>query len=343
MSKPSVQRLGRPGAARSLALGAGLVALLVVVLASLAIGSRPVPPDVVLAALLGHDVPVGDQRAVVELRVPRTVIGLVVGIGLGVSGALIQAVTRNPLADPGILGVTAGSSFFVALGVVVLGLSSPDQYVWLALAGALVATVAVALVGGSGRASVDPVRLTLAGVALTAVLAGIVSGLRIADPRTFNALLVWETGSLVDRGWQMAGPVLPFVAVGLVIALLLGGSLNALALGDDVATALGSTVWVTRIAAILAVTLLAGGATAIVGPISFIGLMVPHVARWIACPDQRWIIALTVLLAPVLLLTADILARVVLWPGEMPVGIVTAFVGAPVLIWLVRRQKAFAL
>ncbi|MFE7508650.1 iron chelate uptake ABC transporter family permease subunit [Promicromonospora sp. NPDC057488] len=332
-----------PVATRYLALGAGTVALLVVIVASLAIGSRPVPPDVVVAALLGQDVPAGDWRAVVELRVPRTVIGCAVGIALGVAGALIQAVTRNPLADPGILGVTAGSSFFVALGVVLLGLSSPEQYIWLALAGALVATVAVALVGGSGGARVDPVRLTLAGVALTAVLAGVVSGLRISAPRTFNALLTWETGSLVDRGWQVAGPVLPFIAIGLVTALLLGGSLNALALGDDVATALGSTVWVTRVGAVLAVTLLAGGATAIVGPISFIGLMVPHVARWIAGPDQRWIIGLTLILAPALLLTADVLARVVLWPGEMPVGIVTAFVGAPVLIALVRRQKAFAL
>ncbi|MEU4363471.1 iron chelate uptake ABC transporter family permease subunit [Promicromonospora sp. NPDC023987] len=340
MSKPLVQRRV---ATRYLALGAGLVALLAVLLASLAIGSRPVPPEVVVQALLGHDVSAGDRRAVVELRVPRTVIGCAVGIALGVAGALIQAVTRNPLADPGILGVTAGSSFFVAIGVVGFGLSSPDQYVWFALAGALVATVAVALVGGSRGGSVDPVRLTLAGVALTAVLAGIVSGLRIADPRTFNALLAWETGSLVDRGWQVAGPVLPFMAVGLGTALLLGGSLNALALGDDVATTLGSTVWATRAAAVLAVTLLAGGATAIVGPVSFIGLMVPHVARWIGGPDQRWIIGLTVLLAPVLLLTADVLARVVLWPGEMPVGIVTAFVGAPVLVALVRRRKAFAL
>ena len=340
MSTPLVQRRV---ATRYLALGGGLVALLAVLLASLAIGSRPVPPEVVVQALLGHDVAAGDRRAVVELRVPRTVIGCAVGIALGVAGALIQAVTRNPLADPGILGVTAGSSFFVAIGVVGFGLSSPDQYVWFALAGALVATVAVALVGGSRGGSVDPVRLTLAGVALTAVLAGIVSGLRIADPRTFNALLAWETGSLVDRGWQVAGPVLPFMAVGLGTALLLGGSLNALALGDDVATTLGSTVWVTRAAAVLAVTLMAGGATAIVGPVSFIGLMVPHVARWIGGPDQRWIIGLTVLLAPVLLLTADVLARVVLWPGEMPVGIVTAFVGAPVLIALVRRRKAFAL
>ena len=340
MSKPPVQRRVTT---RYLALGAGLVALLAVLLASLAIGSRPVPPEVVVQALLGHDVSAGDRRAVVELRVPRTVIGCAVGIALGVAGALIQAVTRNPLADPGILGVTAGSSFFVAIGVVGFGLSSPGQYVWFALAGALVATVAVALVGGSRGGSVDPVRLTLAGVALTAVLAGIISGLRIADPRTFNALLAWEAGSLVDRGWQVAGPVLPFMAVGLGTALLLGGSLNALALGDDVATTLGSTVWVTRAAAVLAVTLLAGGATAIVGPVSFLGLMVPHVARWISGPDQRWIIGLTVLLAPVLLLTADVLARVVLWPGEMPVGIVTAFVGAPVLVALVRRRKAFAL
>lgn len=338
---PTTRRHLAPG--RVIALVVGLALLALVVAASLAIGSRQVPPQTVVDALLGRPVPPADWRAVVELRVPRTVVGCLVGAALGVAGALIQAVTRNPLADPGVLGVTAGASFFVAMAVAVFGVSSSGGYVWFALVGALAATIAVALVGASRRSNIDPVRLTLAGVALGAVLSGIVSGLRIASPRTFNAIQVWEAGSLVERGWSIALPVLPFLLVGFASALLLGGSLNALALGDDVASTLGTSVWRTRAVAVIAVALLTGGATAIAGPITFIGLMVPHLARRFAGPDQRWILVLTVVWAPVILVGADILARIVIWPGEMPVGIVTAFVGAPVLIALVRRRKALAL
>lgn len=332
-----------PTPRRLVALAAGLAILAVVVVASLAIGSRQVPPSVVLDALLGREAPAADWRAVIELRVPRTAVGALVGASLGVAGALIQAVTRNPLADPGILGVTAGASFFVAMAVVLLGVTSPAGYVWFALVGALAATITVSLVGGSRKSNIDPVRLTLAGVALSAVLSGIVSGLRIASPRTFNAIQVWEAGSLVERGWSIVLPVLPFLVAGFAAALLLGGSLNALALGEEVATTLGTSVWRTRIIAVLAVALLAGGATAIAGPIAFIGLMVPHLARRFAGPDQRWIILLTIVWAPVILISADIASRVVIWPGEMPVGIVTAFIGAPVLIAIVRRRKVLAL
>ncbi|MDT0268518.1 iron chelate uptake ABC transporter family permease subunit [Streptomyces sp. DSM 44915] len=339
-----MKRPGRgPAASRAVALSCGIAALLVVIVLSLGIGSRPVPPDVVLDALLGHPVPEADRRAVVTLRLPRTVLALAVGIALGVAGALVQALTRNPLADPGILGVTAGASFAVALAVAVLGIGSSAGYLAFAFAGALAATVVVALVGGARRASIDPVRLTLAGVAVTAILAGVVSGLRVAEPRTFNALQAWEAGSFVGRGWATAAPVWPFLAAGLLLAVLLAGPLNVVGLGEETAAALGASPWRTRLGTVLAVTLLAGGATAIAGPISFIGLMVPHVARWISGPDQRWITALTVVLAPVLLISADILARVVVWPGEMPVGIVTAFLGAPVLIALARRGRAIAL
>ncbi|GAA3656205.1 FecCD family ABC transporter permease [Microbacterium marinilacus] len=327
---------------RLLALGGGIAALAAVVVLSLAIGSRPVPPDVVLAALTGGDVAPADLHAIVELRVPRTVVGVVTGAALGVAGALIQSITRNPLADPGILGVTAGSSFSVALAVALLGASAPTQYAWFAFGGALVATVAVALIGG-GAARIDPVKLTLAGVAFSAVLTGIVGGLRLSAPRTFNALQVWEAGTLLERGWDVLVPLLPFLAVGLAFALLVGGPLNALALGEDVARSLGAKVGLTRAGAVLAIALLAGGATAVAGPISFLGLMVPHLARALAGPDQRWITGLTLLYAPVILLASDIIARVVLWPGEVPVGIVTAFVGAPVLIALVRRRRVIAL
>ena len=328
---------------RLLALLIALVLLLIACAASLAIGSREIPLHTVWDALRGIPVSAGDAAAVLDLRLPRTVIGLSAGIALGVSGALIQAVTRNPLADPGILGVNAGSAFFVSLAVGFLGLTRPQGYLWFAFLGALVATVAVYLIGTAGRGRVSPARLILAGVALGAVLTGIVSAIRLSDPKSFEILQVWESGSLQDRGWDVAAPVIPFIGGGLLLAVFLGPSLNAVAMGDDLAASLGTSVLRTRVLAILAVTLLAGGATAMAGPIAFVGLMIPHIARWIVGPDQRWIIALTVLLSPVLLIASDILARVVLRPGELPVGVVTAIVGAPVLIVLVRRRRVSGL
>ncbi|MCT2996674.1 Fe(3+)-siderophore ABC transporter permease, partial [Propionibacterium freudenreichii] len=271
---------------------------------------------------------------------PRSVLGLLAGAALGVAGALIQAVTRNPLADPGILGVNSGSAFAIALGVGLFGASSPGQYLWFAFAGALVATVVVYLIGASGSGSVSPARITLAGMALGAVLSGITSAMRLADDRRFSVIQAWQAGSFADRGWDVIVPTLPFLAAGLVIAALLGRSLDAIALSDDLARALGTNVNRARLLALAAITLLAGGATAMVGPIVFVGLMVPHVARWISGPRQGWIMVLCLVYAPVLVLAADVLGRIVLRPGEVAVSIVTAFIGGPVLIYLVRRTKA---
>ena len=318
------------------------VLLLSAILLSLMIGARDVPLRTVWETLIGASA-TSDAETVLSLRIPRTVLGLLAGAGLGVAGALIQAVTRNPLADPGILGVNSGSAFAVAIAVGVFGLSSPTAYLWFAFGGALITTIVVYLIGSGGRGSVSPARITLAGVAIGAVLAGITSAMVLADPKGFNAMRAWEAGSIADRGWEVVVVAAPYLAVGLVIAMLLGRPLNAAALGDDLARSLGSRVLWTRILAIAAVTLLCGTATAMAGPIVFVGLMIPHVARWIVGPDQRWIIAYSVLLAPVLLLSSDVLGRVLLRPGEIPVGIVTAFVGAPVLVFLVRKQRASAL
>lgn len=328
---------------RALVLLAALAAVLVMVAVSLAVGSRPVDLGTVWGALTGQDVPAADHAAVVGLRVPRTVLGVLVGAGLAVSGALMQALTRNPLADPGILGVTSGASFAVALAVVLLGVTHPSGYVWFAFAGALAATVAVYLVGSAGRSNAGPAQLTLAGVALSAVLTGIVGGMRLARPQDFAVLLTWESGSFQSRGWGAIWPVLPFLLVGLLLAALVAGALNSLSLGEDLAVALGSSVVQTRVLSVAAITLLAGGATAMAGPITLVGLMVPHIARWLVGPDQRWVLGLSAALGPVLVLAADVIARVLLWPGEVPVGVVTAFVGAPVLIALVRRRKASGL
>jgi iron complex transport system permease protein len=317
-------------------------ALALILLVSVAVGSKNIPLSVVIEAL-GNNTGQGDAYVIWDMRVARTVAGLMVGVALGVAGALIQPLTRNPLADPGILGVNAGASFFVALGVSVFGVSTVGGYVWFAFAGALVVTVAVYVIGSAGRGGTDPIQLTLAGVALGAVLGGIVTAMVLLDPLAFDQMRNWNAGSLVGRGWDVLLPVLPFLGLGMLLAVAAAGALNAVALGDDLARSLGANITRTRIIVIVAVTLLAGGATAIAGPIGFVGLMIPHIARWIVGPDQRWILAYTVVLAPMLVLAADILGRVVNRPGEFPVGIVTAFVGAPVLILLVRRKKASGL
>jgi iron complex transport system permease protein len=330
-------------AGRGLALPVVLVLLVVALALSLAVGSRPVDLGTVWGALTGQDVPSADHAAVVGLRLPRTVLAVLAGSALAVAGALMQALTRNPLADPGILGVSSGAAFAVATGVVLLGVTRPSGYVWFAFGGALVATLAVYLVGSAGRSNASPAQLTLAGVALSAVLTGVIGALRLTDPQRFSVLLTWESGSFQSRGWNVVLPVLPFVLAGLVLAAVVAGALNTLGLGEDLATALGASVQRTRVLAVVAITLLAGGATAMAGPIALVGLMVPHIVRWCVGPDQRWIVGLSALAGPVLILLADVAARVLLWPGELPVGVVTAFVGAPVLIALVRRRKASGL
>lgn len=335
---------GRPRRTSSRLLGTGLALGLVVVaaIAGVAIGARAIPVGDVVAVLLGQllgQSPEGtDTMVVAQLRVPRTAIGLVTGLSLGVAGALAQAVTRNPLADPGLLGTNSGAAFALALGVGFVGATAPTAQLALAFVGALVATLVVYAIGSAGRSGGNPVRLVLAGTALGAVLAGITEAIVITDPDRFDAMTTWRSGSLVDRDLGLLAVALPCVVAGLVLAAAISSSLNAVALGDDLAASLGANVALVRTLAVVAITLLAGAATALAGPITFVGLMVPHVARWIVGPDQRWILALSALLGATLLVVADIVGRIALPPGEVPAGIVTAFVGAPVLIVLVRRR-----
>lgn len=316
--------------------------LLFSALLSLAVGSNALPLNVVFDALRGGGTAEA-QYVVGDLRLPRTVTGLVVGAALGVAGALMQAFTRNPLADPGILGVNAGAAFAVACGVAFFGLRGVTSFVWLAFLGAFTVTVAVYLIGSSGRGAADPIRLTLAGVALGAVFSGMTTGLTLSNPDAFDHMRSWNAGSLLGRGYEVLLPMLPFIGLGIAVAFLVAPGLNALALGNDIARSQGANIAGIRIGVILAVTLLAGTATALAGPISFIGLMVPHVARWVFGLDQRVIMGVSVLLAPIIVLLADVLGRVLITPAEIPVGIVTAFIGAPVLILLARRRKASTL
>lgn len=326
---------------RLVGLIVSLVVLVVLLVLSVMVGSTTIAPSVVWDALV-HSSDDIDQFAIRDFRLPRTIVGLVVGVALGLSGALIQALTRNPLADPGILGVHAGASFAVTVAVGVLGVREIQGYMWFAFAGALVVTLMV-LALGSTRQGSSPVVLVLAGVCIAAVLGGAREALQLTDPEAFDAMRYWNAGSITGRPLELVWAILPFFAVAVVLSFVVAGPLNAMALGDELAAAHGVHLARTRVLAVIALTLLAGGATAIAGPIGFIGLMVPHVARWIVGPHQRWIFAYSLVLAPSLLLVSDILGRVVMRPAEIQVGIVTAFVGAPVLIALVRRGRASAL
>ncbi|MFF9690846.1 FecCD family ABC transporter permease [Streptomyces sp. NPDC014623] len=325
-------------ALRGLGLLVTLGALVLVSLVSVWTGTRGIPFASTWDLLWRPD---GSEASIIvhEYRMPRTLLGVLVGVALGMSGALMQALTRNPLADPGLLGVNLGASSGVVVAIAFMGVATPLGYVWFALAGAAVASVGVYLLGSSGRKLATPDRLIVAGAAVTAVLYAFNWGVLLFDPEAFDQFRFWTVGSLAGRYYDIVLLVLPFVVVGLIVAFLLAPSLNALGMGDQMGRALGVNVGRTRVLAAVAVMLLCGAATAAVGPISFVGLVVPHVARFIAGADQRWVFAYSVLLAPVLLLGSDVLGRVLGAPGEVQAGIVTAFIGAPLFIALCRRRK----
>lgn len=340
---PETAVSSRPRRTRRTTLVLGLVGcvvlLVLVSLLSIAIGSKQIPLSTVIDALRHYNESDTDHVIVRSLRVPRTLIGLMVGAALGLSGALMQGVTRNPLADPGILGVNGGAALFVVGGIYWFGLSSLTSYVWLAFLGAAAASVAVYFLGSMGREGATPVKLALAGAALTAMLGSLTTALLIGDVDTFDQFRFWSVGSFAGRGPDIAKQVAPFILVGIVLALFCGRVLNALSLGDDVAKSLGQRVGLARAFVAVVVVLLCGAATAAAGPIGFIGLTIPHVARLVTGPDYRWILPYSMLLAPILLLGSDVIGRVVALPGELQVGIVTAVLGAPFFIILVRRRK----
>ncbi|MBM9468507.1 iron chelate uptake ABC transporter family permease subunit [Nakamurella sp. YIM 132084] len=310
--------------------------LAALVIASLFVGSGDIPVADVWSALW-HDTGSSTDLIVRDYRVPRTLLCVVVGIALGLAGAIMQPLTRNPLADPGILGVNAGAYTAVVFAAAILGTAVNITLVICALAGALIAALVVYGVGNRGPAGGTPTKLVLTGVAVNAVLTGISFAVTLVEPAVFDRVRFWSAGSLQGRQFDTLWAVLPFVAVGVVIALCMPKALNALSLGDDLAVALGSRPAATKAAGVVAVTLLCGAATAAAGPIAFVGLMVPHAIRSIVGPDQRWVMPLSLLGAPILMLTADMLGRVVV-SSELPVGVVTAFLGAPVLIALTRRK-----
>ncbi|MFB7965913.1 iron ABC transporter permease [Streptomyces sp. G9] len=329
----------RPAARARYAAGltAGLVLLALAVAGGLAVGAQPVPPAEVFAALLDPDAP--HAPIVREVRVPRTLLAVTAGAALGLAGAVMQGLTRNPLADPGLLGVNTGAACAVVAATVLFGTRSLQAVVWWALLGAAVAVVVVYLLGGRGAGRGTPEGLVLAGVAVTAVLGAVVSGLGVLDADAYGTLRMWSVGTLAGRELPVLWNVLPFLLVGAVLALTTAPALDAFALGDEAGRALGVAPGRVRLLGTLATVLLSGAATAAIGPVGFIGLVAPHVARLLAGPDHRRLMPYAVLIGAGLLLVADIVGRVVARPAEIQVGIVTAFVGAPVLIWLIGRNR----
>lgn len=320
-----------------------LLALSVVPLAialglSMLVGSGDFTPAEVWRALTegGTDT---TSLLIVDYRVPRTILAALVGVSLGLAGAVMQALTRNPLAEPGLLGVNAGAFLGVVIAIAVTGAADIRSFIGWSFVGAALAAAIVYAIGSRGRGGATPVRLVLTGVALTAMLNGVSYAFTLTNADIFDKIRFWQSGSLQGRTMDIVVGVAPFVAVGALVALALPRALNAVALGDDLAVALGAKVTTTRLLGIAAVTLLCGAATAAAGPIAFLGLMAPYVARAVVGPDQRWILPLMLTIAPTILLLADVLGRVVV-ASEMPVGVVTAFVGAPLLIVLIRRRRA---
>ena len=322
-------------AIRAVGLLASVAVLAAVALASIAIGAKELPLDQVWHGLFHDTGTYGD--VVVGERVARTVLGLLVGAALGLSGAVLQALTRNPLADPGLLGINAGASAAVVTAITYFGVTSLSGYVWFAFFGAAAVGALVWFLGGSRGAT--PVRLALAGTAISAGLYGYLQAVMIMDDAALGKMRFWTVGSLASANSTTIKQVLPFLLVGMAVALALARPLNALAMGDDTARALGANLNRTRALAMAAATVLCGAATAACGPIVFVGLMVPHVVRSFTGPDLRWILPYATVLSPVLLLGADVIGRVVARPSELQVGIVTAIIGGPVFIYLVRRRR----
>ncbi|MER7568088.1 iron ABC transporter permease [Streptomyces sp. NPDC097941] len=322
-------------AIRVLGLLVSVVILVLVAVASIAVGAKGLSVAQVWHGLFQDTGTYGD--VVVADRLSRTVLGLLAGAALGLSGAVLQALTRNPLADTGLLGINAGASAAVVTAITFFGVTSLSGYVWFAFLGAAAVGALVWFLGGSRGAT--PVRLALAGTAISAALYGYLQAVMITDDQALNKMRFWTVGSLSSASNSTIWQVLPFLATGSLLALALARPLNAMEMGDDTAKALGANLNRTRALAMLSATVLCGAATAACGPIVFVGLMVPHIVRSFTGPDLRWILPYATVLSPVLLLGSDVIGRIVARPAELQVGIVTALIGGPVFIYLVRRRR----
>jgi len=331
----------RPKRLRAVWLLASLGVLALLMLASITIGSRDVGLDDILAALGGSAD--GFSEAAVTKRIPRTVLAVIAGAALGMSGAVMQGVTRNPLADPGILGVNIGASLAVVVGIAYFGLSAASTTIWVAIAGAGLTALFVYTVGSLGRGGATPLKLALAGAATSAALASFISAVVLPLNNIAGSVRSWQIGGVGGGSFDSVQQVLPFLVAGFAVCALSARGLNSLALGDELAAGLGERVAIARGSAALGAVVLCGAVTAVTGPIAFVGLVVPHACRLLIGIDHRWLLPFSAVLGAALLTGADIVGRIAARPGEVDVGIITALIGAPFFIYIVRRQKVRAL
>lgn len=312
-----------------------LLILLLCLVASISFGAAEISLDTVYAALIGFDGST-DHLIIRTLRLPRSLIAIIVGAALAVAGALMQGLTRNPLAEPGILGINSGAALAVVITIFFLGSSSLSVYAWCAFLGAGVTVVLVYWLGSLGRGGLTPLNLTLAGAALSALFSSLTTGILIFSQKTLDEIRFWLAGSLAGRDFTLFWEVLPYIVIGLVIAFAISRPITTLSLGEDVAKGLGQrTAWV-KVTAAVSVVLLAGSSVAVAGPIGFIGLVIPHIVRLFVGFDYRWILPYAAVFGAILLLVADMSARLLIKPQELPVGVMTALIGAPFFIYLAR-------
>ncbi|MFJ9406409.1 FecCD family ABC transporter permease [Streptomyces sp. NPDC101393] len=322
-------------------MAVAVLALLLAVVFSLAVGSRQLAPAQVLDALF-HGGSSDAAQVVRFLRLPRTLIGLMVGAALAMAGTVMQGITRNPIADPGILGISQGASVAVVLVIAYAGIHTLTGYVWCAFAGAGIASVVVHAIASSGRGGATPVKLALAGAAINALLVSVTMAVLTTKAAALDEFRFWQVGSLTGRDSAVAAQIWPFLLAGTVLVLSVARGLDALALGEDVAKGLGQKVATVRIVGGLGATVLTGAGVAAAGPIAFVGLAVPHLARAIVGGDHRWVLPMAALLGPVTVLVSDTLGRILFPPSEVPAGVLTALIGVPFLVTLVRRKAVAA-
>ncbi|QKS72995.1 iron ABC transporter permease [Paenalkalicoccus suaedae] len=306
-------------------------------LASLSIGQTTISFRSTIDALLNYDATNTEHIIVTTSRLTRSVIALLVGMNLAIAGVFIQALTRNPLAAPDLLGINSGAIFFIVFAITYLELTSLSSYMWFAFLGAAVAGVTVFFLGSIGRDGLTPIKVILAGVALSALFVSFTQGMLVMDEQSMQTVLFWISGSVAGRSMDMLLSVMPYLVGALVISLFMSRAMGVFATGDDVAKSLGQRVGLTKAIMGLLIIVLAGGSVAIVGSVGFIGLIVPHMAKKLVGPDYRWVIPYSALLGASVLLAADIVARTILAPQEVPIGVMTALIGGPFFLYLARK------
>lgn len=319
-----------------------LALLSVMAIFSISLGAKNIAFSKVIEVLLGND-PDSLEQAIILQRIPRTIFGILAGGALGISGALMQSITRNPIADPSILGVNTGASLFVVAGIAFFNITVAYQYIWLAIIGAGVTAVFVYSVASMGKDGATPLKLALSGSAVSIVLGSLVSTIMLPNNRVMEAFRFWQVGSIGSATWENIMLISPFLVVGFIISMFISGYLNNLALGDEAATALGTNVVMTRTIGALSSVLLCGATTALAGPIGFVGLIIPHIIRLIFGSEMSKMLPLSFLGSAILMLVSDIIGRIISLPGETEVGIVTAVIGAPVFILAIRKGRVKSL